>query len=228
MSIFDLNKITEGNRFSDNLSTHDPISIENRLSQKIEAQRWCLGLDTQLQYHTEMEGLLIPIDTSNLTLFVTHTADEDAELGSASIASASNSVIEEAKFMQQLGNNLKARFNGLTFQQFSSPMRRMRGAGGAGWTLHNTGEAIDLFYSDKATLVNWLVENADNLKLKVIIDYVNQRSWNSSRRTWKHSDSIVPSYNHIHIDRGGYRRNGQGLSPEVTISTNVRKIVGGL
>jgi len=214
-------------RYSENLGNRKAETFESLLASKVEAAKWCLGLqESTLNYHlTASNGALI----SNRFATVAHTAEEDFEVGSSIDGSAgSSSVIEEAKFMQQLGNQLKGNFKGLSFQQFSSPMRRMRGAGGSGWSLHNTGEAIDLFYSNKSALTDWLIQNASALRLKVIIDYANQRSWNSSRKDWKSSSKISTSYNHIHIDRGGYRNNGQGLSPEDTLATNVRQIIGGL
>lgn len=198
----------------------DTLIMEDNLNSKVEAQKWCLGIGSDLKYHIEIDGMLYSVFSSG----------EDVELDAPTTVqgTASHSVVEEAQFMKQLGQSLKSTFTGLSVQQFATPMRRMRGAGGSGWTLHNTGEAIDLFYKNNNRLVEWLLANATQLELKVIIDYHNRRSWNSTRKTWRTSNSIDPSYGHIHIDRGGYRRTGQGLSPEETLKTGVRRIVGGV
>ena len=214
--------------YSDNLSINSLEKIEEQMAIKVDAQKWCLGFSSAPLYHSSSNGVLQLLDVARS--YVMHTAEEDYELDEASLpeSTATNSVIEEAKFLKDLGNTLKSLYPGLTFQQFASPMRSMRGVGGTGWTLHNSGEAIDLFYKDLDTVSSYLIANAAQIKLKVIIDYRNQRSWNSKRGTWRSSSNINSGYHHLHIDRGGYRRNGHGLSPEETLQSGVRKIVGGI
>jgi hypothetical protein len=237
---FDINRIEQilktENLYSDTLGSKSPEAMKDSLAAKVESQKWCLGIDTELKYYTDVAGALQRILSTGKygkAPTVNHDAPEspDVEGGFESVDAAkgkvSRSVVEEAIFMRNLGNMLKEKFPGLTFQQFAEPPRRMRGAGGSGWSLHNGGEAIDLFYKDNKKLTDYLVQNAAALNLKIIIDYHNQRIWNSRRNAWRTSSSVETSYKHIHVDRGGYTKKGQGLSPEQVQASNVRKLVEG-
>ena len=109
--------------------------------------------------------------------------------------------------------NLIRSGGGKQYQQFSGKARRMKGTGSKSWSLHGTGEAIDIWLTDTGqsdVVQRYIAENLTNVRL--IIDYKNQRIWKPSNG-WQEATSVNPSYSHWHIDRGGVKKNGSGWSP---------------
>ena len=103
---------------------------------------------------------------------------------------------------------------GKGYRQFSGPARRMKGSGSKAWSLHGTGEAIDVWLVDSGQseiVQRYIAENLTNVRL--IIDYKNQRIWFPDKG-WQETSNIEPSYSHWHIDRGGSKGNGSGFSPQ--------------
>ena len=103
---------------------------------------------------------------------------------------------------------------GKGYQQFSGAARRMKGSGSKAWSLHGTGEAIDVWLIDSGQseiVKRHIAENLTNVRL--IIDYKNQRIWFPDKG-WQETSTVQPSYSHWHIDRGGSKGNGSGYSPQ--------------
>tara|TARA_R110001583_G_scaffold78667_1_gene213038 strand:+ start:51055 stop:57495 length:6441 start_codon:yes stop_codon:yes gene_type:complete len=119
-----------------------------------------------------------------------------------------------AAFAKTLTENGMIRSGGgKQFQQFSGKARRMKGTGSKSWSLHGTGEAIDIWLMDTGQaekVQRYIAENLTNVRL--IIDYKNQRIWKPGSG-WQESSTVSPSYSHWHVDRGGVKENGAGWSP---------------
>lgn len=59
---FDINRIEQilktENLYSDTLGSKSPEAMKDSLAAKVESQKWCLGIDTELKYYTDVAGAL--------------------------------------------------------------------------------------------------------------------------------------------------------------------------
>jgi hypothetical protein len=69
---FNINKIEQilktENLYSDTLSSKTSEVIKQELAAKVESQKWCLGIDTNLNYHTDISGVLQKYQNQNSTV----------------------------------------------------------------------------------------------------------------------------------------------------------------
>lgn len=79
MSYFDINQLLGLNVFSGSLSQKDQTTFDALLAAKVESQKWCLGIDTELEYHVDINGILQRMPTNLDSIVNTDTQVDSSE-----------------------------------------------------------------------------------------------------------------------------------------------------
>lgn len=90
MSYYDINKINTDNLFSSNLTNQNEETFSELLASKIESQKWCLGIDTTLTYHTDINGIL---QRSEIGSFREIETDDSTERNSQPTIQSGNFIL---------------------------------------------------------------------------------------------------------------------------------------